>query len=293
MKNTSRPNPILHLPGAVVVVALLLLGLPHGAWAQSRMFSQMLDDASPLLRSGSQGYLGVNLADVDQEKAHELKLKEVRGAIITLIDHDAPAGHIGLHINDVVLKLNGQQIEGAEQLRRILREIPAGHKVVIEISRDGALMTLSTELADRHAMEQEIWNRLGNETADLPPMPAMGMMGGGGSGGGSMTGGFHMPSFHSSIKVGVVVEPLTSQMADYLGVPNGVMVKQVSRKSAAATAGLRPFDVILRVGSESINTLSDWDRALRANQDRSVQITILRDKKTQTLILPVESKHHG
>ena len=108
-----------------------------------------------------------------------------------------------------------------------------------------------------------------------------------------MTGGFHMPSFHSSIKVGVVVEPLTSQMADYLGVPNGVMVKQVSRKSAAATAGLRPFDVILRVGSESINTLSDWDRALRANQDRSVQITILRDKKTQTLILPVESKHHG
>jgi len=41
------------------------------------------------------GYLGVDLADVDQEKAQALKLKEVRGAVITLIDHDAPAGRSG------------------------------------------------------------------------------------------------------------------------------------------------------------------------------------------------------
>jgi hypothetical protein len=32
---------------------------------------------------------------VDQEKAQALKLKEVRGAVITLIDHDAPAGRSG------------------------------------------------------------------------------------------------------------------------------------------------------------------------------------------------------
>jgi len=48
-----------------------------------------------LLHSNSQGYLGVDLADVDQEKAQALKLKEVRGAVITLIDHDAPAGRSG------------------------------------------------------------------------------------------------------------------------------------------------------------------------------------------------------
>jgi len=60
--------------------------------------------------SSSQGYLGVDLADVDQDKAQALKLKEVRGAVITLIDHDAPAGQIGLKVNDVVIQLNGQNV---------------------------------------------------------------------------------------------------------------------------------------------------------------------------------------
>ena len=34
-----------------------------------------------------------------------------------------------------------------------------------------------------------------------------------------------------------MVEPLTSQMADYLGVPSGMMVKQVAHKSEAARQG--------------------------------------------------------
>jgi membrane-associated protease RseP (regulator of RpoE activity) len=102
-----------------------------------------------------------------------------------------------------------------------------------------------------------------------------------------------MPFFGSSLNVGALVEPLTSQMAEYLGVPNGLMVKQVARKSEAATAGLKAFDVILKVGSDGIKTLADWDRSLRANQGKPVQVTILRDKKQQTLTLQVDSKRHG
>jgi C-terminal processing protease CtpA/Prc len=93
--------------------------------------------------------------------------------------------------------------------------------------------------------------------------------------------------------VGALVEPLTSQMAEYLGVPNGLMVKQVARKSEAAAAGLKAFDVILKVGPEAVTNLAGWDRALRANQGKSVQVTILRDKKQQTLTLQVDSKRRG
>ena len=74
-----------------------------------RRWRRSVQEPSPLLlHASSQGYLGVDLADVDKEKAQALKLKEVRGAVITLIDHDAPAGQIGLRVNDVVLQLNGQ-----------------------------------------------------------------------------------------------------------------------------------------------------------------------------------------
>jgi membrane-associated protease RseP (regulator of RpoE activity) len=272
--------------GAGVVMA------PPGAPAQTAGIAQILQESSPLLlhSSPSQGYLGVDVADVDQDKAQALKLKEVRGAVITLIDHDAPAGQIGLKVNDVVIQLNGQNVEGAEQLRRMLREIPAGRKVSLEISRDGNIQTLAVALVDRKVMEHDVWNKLGNSGDVFAQSQGMGILAGGD---GSLPGAFRLPIFGSTLNVGALVEPLTTQMAEYLGVPSGLMVKQVARRSEAAAAGLKAFDVILKVGPDAITNLSGWDRALRANQGKPVQVTILRDKKQQTLTLQVDSKHKG
>ncbi len=85
----------------------------------------------------------------------------MRGAVITLIDHDAPAGQIGLKVNDVVLAINGENVEGAEQLRRVLKEIPPGRKVSLEISRDGNIQTMAVQLADRKEVEREAWDKIG------------------------------------------------------------------------------------------------------------------------------------
>lgn len=277
-----------------VLLGAGIVALPHALPAQAGDIGQIVEGPGPLLlghgAGSSQGYLGVDLSDVDQEKAQALKLKEVRGAVITLIDHDAPAGQIGLRVNDVVLKLNGQSVEGAEQLRRMLREIPAGHKVSIEISRDGNIQTVAAQLVDRRKMEQDVWKSFGSGTDVFIDQPASGFLAGGDTGG---MGGGHLWPFGSTLNVGVLVEPLTSQMAEYLGVPNGLMVKTVARKSEAEAAGLKAFDIILRVGAEGVSNLAGWDRALRANQGKAVPVTILRDKKQQTLTLQVDSKRHG
>jgi membrane-associated protease RseP (regulator of RpoE activity) len=277
----------------------VLLGLgtavaiaPAAVRGQANEVVQMMaQDPSPLLghAASSQGYLGVDVADVDQEKAQALKLKDVHGAVITLIDHDAPAGQIGLRVNDVVLQLNGQTVDGAEQLRRMLKEIPAGRKVSMQISRDGNMQTMTVELADRRVMEHDVWDKIGNGGDVFAQGTGKGILAGGGDEG--LPGGFHMPFFGSTLNVGAMVEPLTSQMADYLGVPNGLMVKQVAHKSEAAAAGLKAFDVILKVGADPITNLAGWDRALRSNEGKPVQVTILRDKKQQTLTLQVDSKH--
>ncbi len=289
MKHFLRPYhgvgiAVLLGVGAGMVVA------PHGAAAQALPIVELLQGASPLLlHSSSQGYLGVLVGDVDADSAQKLKLKEVRGAVITLIDHDAPAGQKGLRVNDVVLKVNGQTVEGAEQFGRMMREIPPGHTATLVISRDGAEQTLAIQLVNHRAMEHDVWNRLGTESDAAPQNPGMGVLPGGGDN--ALPGMFHMPIWGSTLNVGAMVEPLTEQMADYLGVPNGLMVKQVAHKSEAATAGLKAFDVILKVGTDAITTMSDWDRALRSNQGKPVQVTILRDRKQQTLMLQVDSKH--
>jgi serine protease Do len=288
MKHFLRPY---YIPGIIVLLgtgAGLNLA-PARALAQSTQIEELLQGTNPVMgHSSPQGYLGVWVDDVDSEKAQALKLKEVRGAMITIIDHDAPAGQKGLRVNDVVVQLNGQNVEGAEQLRRMLKEIPPGHTVSIEYSRDGNLQTLSVELVDRKVMEHDIWNKIGTDGDVFTQAPGMGVLPGAGDA--SLPGMFHMPIFGSTLNVGAMVEPLTGQMAEYFGVTSGLMIKQVAHKSEAATAGFKAFDVILKVGPDAVTTLSDWDRALRANQGKPVQVTILRDKKQQTLTLQVDSK---
>lgn len=278
-----RPNgsffpSLAALAGGVVWLAIA----PTAARGQAQQLTPIFEDQSTQAATQAPGYLGVDIADVDADKVQAFKLKDTHGAVVTLIDHDAPAGQIGLKVNDVVLELNGQSVAGADEFRRMLKGMPAGRKVTLEFSRDGSLQTVTVELVDRKLMEKNVWNNLGS-TGDVQEMGILS--------GDSMPSGFHFPSFGSTLKVGALVEPLTTQMAAYLGVESGLMVKQVARKSAAETAGLRAFDVILKVGSESISTSADWDRALRSNQGKPVQVTILRDKKQQSLTMQVNSKH--
>jgi hypothetical protein len=279
----------------LAVLGAGLAMVPPGTAAQATLVTQvMAQDPSPLLgHSGasSQGYLGVELADVDQEKAQGLKLSDVRGAVITLIDHDAPAGQANLRVNDVVVQFNGQPVEGAEQLRRMLREIPAGRKVQLAISRDGNVQTITVQLADRRVIEQNAWNTIGKGGDVIPPPGGTDLFPGGADV--PLPGMFRVPLFTRTLDVGAIVEPLTSQTADYLGVASGLMVKRVMRKTEAEKAGLKARDVILKVGAEPIANSAGWDRALRTNQGKPVQVTILRDGKQQTLTLQVDSKRNG
>jgi membrane-associated protease RseP (regulator of RpoE activity) len=291
MKYLLRPfQSIAFVPAALLVFSAGFFLAPPGAPAQSTRIVRILEQVDPLLSHSSPGYLGVLVTDVDSDTASRLKLKEVRGALITLIDHDAPAGQIGLRVNDVVLEVNGQKVEGAEQFGRMLREIPAGRKVTLLLSRDGSPQTIEVLLVDRKVMEQDVWNNLGKSNESSGQAPALGILPGGG--GDVPETGFHMPFVGTnSLHVGAMVEPLTAQMADYLGVPGGIIVKGVARKSEAAAAGIQARDVILKVGNDAIRTTADWDRALRANQGKPVQVTILRDRKQQIVNLQVDSKH--
>jgi S1-C subfamily serine protease len=167
--------------------------------------------------------------------------------------------------------------------------MPAGRTITMVLVRDGAQQTVSVELADRKKMEHDVWNRLDSGADSASSAPALGILPGGA--GDVPSPGFHMPFFGSSLNVGAMVEPLTSQMAEYLGIQSGLMVKQVARKSEADAAGLKAFDIILKVGPETIATTADWDRTLRANQNKAVQIIVLRDRKQQILTLQVDSKH--
>ena len=122
--------------------------------AQACNVVRTMGQMNALAHGPSKAYLGVELEDVTADKARALRLKESRGAVVTLIDHDAPAAYAGIEIDDVILTLDGKAVENQSQFWQMLYQYPAGQTVTIEISRKGELQTLTVELIDKGAVEQ-------------------------------------------------------------------------------------------------------------------------------------------
>ena len=91
--------------------------------------------------------------------------------------------------------------------------------------------------------------------------------------------------------LGVEAEPLNSQLAEYFGVKEGVLVRAVTKGSAAEKAGMKAGDVITKVGTQKVAQPADVSRALRAIAPaKMVPITIMRDRKETTLNATIEEK---
>ncbi|HVW77185.1 MAG TPA: PDZ domain-containing protein [Alloacidobacterium sp.] len=250
----------------------------------------VFSDTPAYLAHGRQSYLGIDIHDIDSERASALKLKDVHGAEIVTIDHDAPANKAGLKLHDVVLEMNGQRVEGADQLRRMLRETPAGHTVHFVISRDGQQQNISVELADRAKIEATAWAQhftvpdpSQQTTAEGLTAPSTRWFG----------NGFFGVFTPSGLYVGAEVDVLSTQLASYFGVSDGtgLLVKSVDENSPAASAGLKAGDVITKVNNDTMASRADWMKALHNNRGKQVQLTVMRDKKEQKMSMQAgESK---
>ncbi len=231
--------------------------------------------------SGGSSYLGVDIADVSPERLGELKLKEEHGAEITMVDQDAPAGKAGLHEHDVIVSLNGTAVESAAQLRRMIKETPAGRVVNLGISRDGQPLTIKVQLADRH--KSMTWEpKVKVEMPEMPQMPTMPE--------------FDVPVsvviVHSSLRSGLMVENITPQLGDFFGVKGGkgVLVRSVEKGSRGEKAGFHAGDVVVKVNNQPVHDTSDFTHALRSTSGTAAAVTVMREKREQNLTLTLPEK---
>jgi serine protease Do len=264
----------------------LLAALVAATWAAAE--AQPFDNPYyPYAESGEgdssagAAYLGVDLRDVTADRVPVLKLKEERGAEITMVDQDAPAGKAGLKEHDVILEVNGQRVESVEQLRRMIKEMPPGRTVSLNISRDGQPMTLKATLGDRRKMMGKMWVHPEPAIPAMPAMPAIPAM-----------PAMDIPNIEVNVRsyssCGIVIESLTPQLGEYFGVKNGegVLVRSVEKASAAEKAGLKAGDVIVRVDKDRIIDRGDWRTAMRRRSGK-VNLGIIRDHREQSITLSV------
>jgi C-terminal processing protease CtpA/Prc len=229
---------------------------------------------------GGSSYLGVGVRDVTSDTVKSLNLRDERGVEVTSIDQDGPAAKAGVKEHDVILSFNGENVESYEQLRRMIRETPAGRKVKLGLSRNGQPLNLETTLGKREDTFTLVKPNVVIPKINIPPM----------------TWDWESPGFamlQMASRSGVTVEDLTPQLGEYFGAKggDGVLVRSVERGSPAESAGLKAGDVIIKVNNESISNAGEWRRVMRQQKTgAAVPLTILRDKREQNVSLKVPER---
>ncbi|HTZ46890.1 MAG TPA: PDZ domain-containing protein [Verrucomicrobiae bacterium] len=236
------------------------------------------DDDVQVLVNGGASWLGAGVAEVTPSKMKELKLPADRGVVLGKIVPDSPAAKAGLKPNDVVTEINGQRIEGTEQFRRMIREIPSGRTAQFAVWRDGRSQNVNVTIGKsemRHGSTFLAPAEPGSFAVQIPEMPQIrGMFENG-------------PWTMNRTRLGIDAEELNGEFGNYFGAPDGegILVRGVFPDTPAAKAGLKVGDVIVSVNGEKIRSVGELRAKMtEPSQDKTtLKLGLIRNKAPLTL----------
>ncbi len=205
----------------------------------------------------SRGYLGVVIQDIDRDLAEAYGLAKPAGALVAKVLPDTPAEKSGLKEGDVIIAFNGQDIGLSSELPQMIGRAKVGKKVPLTLLRDGKKMDIPFEVAS-----------LPDDEEDSPEKAAE-------------------PDLNS---LGVGLRNLNDQEKTQLKLEGGVLVLRLADDGAAADAGLRANDVIVRLNNQTIKDTQEFIKiAKKLPANKAVPIMIYRAGQPRILALRIES----
>ena len=90
--------------------------------------------------------------------------------------------------------------------------------------------------------------------------------------------------FASRGRLGIGIQELSPQLAEYFGTKDGVLVTSVTDNSVASKAGLKAGDVITSFGGQAVDSTAELiKRTQSLDQGADFTVGVVRDKKSMTL----------
>jgi serine protease Do len=198
----------------------------------------------------SRGRLGVTIQGVNKDLAESFGLKKIQGALVSAVESKSPAEKAGIKTGDVILAVDGREIENSIDLPRIVGESRPGTQVKLKIWRQGDTKELSASLTEAP----------GEKVAKAE------------TGGGKAT-----PS-----KLGVAVRALTEDERKQIESEGGLLVEQA--EGPAKRAGVQAGDVILSFNNQPLKTVDQ----LRRLVDRSHgSVALLIQREGNKIFVPI------
>lgn len=232
------------------------------------------------------GYLGVYAENINNENVGRYRMNQVRGVGVTQVIKDSPAEKAGIRKDDVILRIDGENVNSVRKLNRLISEMAPDHNVRVTVSRGGAEQEVTATIGKRNnsslvrdllSGEPRAWTFKGHD-------PKVFKWEGPVIEGDFRDNGFEFIVPNSRL-IGVSTVQLTKQLADYFGVAGGkgVLITAVTDDGPAAKAGMRAGDVITAVDGEAVDSPGDISRVISRKKEGDVTLTVIRNKSQQTI----------
>ena len=182
------------------------------------------------------GYLGVSLQPVDENIAASLGLPKDQGEIVRSTVPGQAAARSGIQQGDVILRVNGQQVNPDQTVSYLIANTTVGSRVPLDIIRDGRRQTIQAVVGQRPS--EEVLARQGAGEEDATPMSPE-------------------TPVAPGTALGLSLQALTPQIGRAIGLPEtsrGVIVTAVDPSSDAAEKGVRRGDLIISVNRQAVAT---------------------------------------
>ncbi|HZZ43799.1 MAG TPA: trypsin-like peptidase domain-containing protein [Tepidisphaeraceae bacterium] len=217
------------------------------------------------------GYLGVAIKDLsaeDPDFASSVGFKGTKGAVVHEISPSGPANE-KLHEEDIITAVNGKDVADSQELRNAIADIAPDEDAKLSVFRDGKSKEVDIKVAE--------------QPADM----AAALRGGPGSNDQGNTSSGETANTNEAF--GMTLETLNNDLATQAGITNvkkGAIVTDVDANSPAAKKGIRPGDVITRIGNQSIATAAEATAAFeKADSSKGVRLIVTNNETTKFVVL--------
>lgn len=200
------------------------------------------------------GFLGVSIQDLNQDLAKSFGIKDAKGALVSDVRDDSPAGQAGFKQGDIITTYQGLSVKDAVALQQQVTKTAVGTNVIVRVIRDGREKDLTVTIG-----EQPDTTKIAKaETGETEYAFA-----------------------------GVAVQDLDRDTAKKLGVKGkaqGVVVTGVEPDSGAEKAGVMRGDVIREINRQPVKSVKDFEK-VSSGLKKGENVLILIDRGGNALFL--------
>jgi len=252
-------GPLINLDGQVIGINTAIMSQSGGYMGigfaipinMARSIERQLKTSGKVTR----GYLGIYGQDVTDDMAELLKLKGVEGVIVAQVEQDSPAEKAGLKSHDVILELNGKEIESYDTFRNYVAMLEPGSKANLQVLRDGKSMRITVTLGERPT---ELTAKASPETPH-----------------------------ELQESIGLEVQNLTKDLAQQFGysLGDGVIVSAVAPGGPADEVGVQPGDLIRGVNQQQVKSVDEFEDVLSHASGNKVILLLRRGEYSRFVVI--------